>query len=134
MKLFVNTGRLLSQKTEDGVKQALGSIADYAVSISPVDTGAYVNSFSITEQGVFGGRSVSSDNLPTKQNRAIKTAEARASLQADIERLPILAKIADGDYRLSLKNNAPHARDVEDGENWQRDGYHVFVKIRSKFR
>ena len=138
MRLFVNTEKLLSQKTEEGVKNALGTICDYAIYTAayPVtDTGAYIKSFSLGLASSPGGRSFSSANLPRQQDKSSKANEARVALQCDIESLNIKPQLKSGqDFQLSLRNGAPHALDVEDGKNWQRDGYHVFAKIRSEFR
>lgn len=134
MKLFVNTRKLLSEKTEEGVRDALGTIADYAVAVSPVDTGAYIQSFSIAPLGSGGGRSVSSDNLPRNQDKGSKAAAGRAELEGDIQGLDIRSGLKRGNLKLVLRNRAPHAINVENGANWQRDGYHVFTKIRSRFR
>lgn len=134
MRLLVNTDKLLSEKTELGVKRNLNRIVDYALSVSPVDTGAYVKSFSLSLQSSPKSRSFSSDNLPTKQDRQVKLQEAKAALSADINSVDVTSNLKNGDFSLRLSNNAPHSVDVENGKNWRRDGYHVFRKIRSKFR
>ena len=61
-------------ESEDAVKEELVSIAQSAVSFSPVDTGAYVTSFSFTT-GAGRPRGKSSDNKPKKQNPQQKMQE-----------------------------------------------------------
>jgi hypothetical protein len=74
-----------------------------------------------------GVRSKSVDPEATRQ-------VARNNLYQDIEGLDIKQMLEAGNAKFTLRNRAPHARDVENGENWDKDGYHVFRKIRSKFR
>jgi hypothetical protein len=58
---------------------------------------------------------------------------AYSQLIGDIDRIDFKTMLESGDPRFTLKNRAPHARDVEDGANWKRSGYHVFAKIRNQF-
>mgnify|MGYP000886644448 CR=1 FL=1 len=116
------------------VEERLQSISQYAVSISPVDTGAYVTSFSIGKAGFGGGRSRTSHGKPNNQNPESKRQEALGQLYNDIEGLAIKQDLEDGNAKFTLRNRAPHANTVEDGSNWKRkDGYYVFTKIRRKF-
>lgn len=128
------TKNRIAQVAASEVEDRLKGIADYAVSISPVDTGAYVESFSIVRAGAGGGRSRTSANKPRKQNPEAKKAEAYAALVGDIEVLNIEQMLETEVPRFTLRNRAPHANTVEDGSNWQRtDGYYVFTKIRNRF-
>ena len=52
---FYKKMEYLEDIVEDAVKEELISIAQSAVSFSPVDTGAYVTSFSFTTGAGFGG-------------------------------------------------------------------------------
>jgi hypothetical protein len=116
------------------VENRLEDIAQYAVNISPVDTGAYVESFSIGRAGSGGGRSRTSHGKPKNQNPEAKKQQALGQLNADIAALPIEQMLEDGNARFTLRNRAPHANTVEDGSSWKRtDGYYVFTKIRRKF-
>lgn len=116
------------------VEQRLKDISEYAVSISPEDTGAYVTSFSIGRAGFGGGRSRTSHNKPRNQNPGAKRQEALGQLYSDIEGLAIKQDLEDGNAKFTLRNRAPHANAVEDGSNWKKkDGYYVFTKIRRKF-
>ena len=123
----------ISDLAEEKIEERLEDLADYATRISPVDTGAYVTSFSIKRAGAGGGRSRSSENKPRNQNPETKKQEAYGQLLTDIEALNISDMIENGNVRITLRNRSPHARDVEDGANWRSSGYHVFARIRRKF-
>ena len=123
----------LNDLAEEKIEERLEDLADYATRISPVDTGAYVTSFSIKRAGDGGGRRRSSENKPRNQNPETKRAEAYGQLVTDIQALNISDMIENGNVRITLSNRSPHARDVEDGSNWRSSGYHVFSRIRRKF-
>lgn len=131
----------INKSAADAVEDRLNHIASYAVVVSPVDTGAYVESFSLLRQGSGGGRSKSSNARPNgvkKGNGGANPEQfrevARQNLTADIAGLNIQQAIESGNTRFVLRNRAPHANDVENGTNWKRtDGYYVFTKIRRKF-
>jgi hypothetical protein len=98
-----------------------------------VDTGAYVTSFSIGRAGFSGGRMKTSDNKPTNQNPDAMKQGGYSLLLSDIQGMNIKEMVESGNTKFTLRNRSTHARDVEDGQNWSSDGYHVFAKIRSKF-
>ena len=127
----------IENRVADEVEQKFDEIASYAVYVAvpdqSIDTGAYVTSFSIGKAGFGGGRSRSSDNKPKNQNPQAMKDQAYSQLIGDIDRIDFKTMLESGDARFTLKNRAPHARDVEDGANWRRSGYHVFTKIRDKF-
>jgi len=123
----------LNDLAEEKIEERLEDLADYATRISPVDTGAYVTSFSIKRAGAGGGRSRISENKPRNQNPETKKQEAYGQLLTDIQALNISDMIENGNVRITLRNRSPHARDVEDGANWRSSGYHVFARIRRKF-
>ena len=128
----------IENKVADEVEQKFDEIASYAVYVAvpdqSIDTGAYVTSFSIGKAGFGGGRSRSSDNRPKNQNPQAMKDQAYSQLIGDIDRIDFKTMLESGDARFTLRNRSPHARDVEDGTNWKRSGYHVFAKIRSEFR
>ena len=111
----------------------LKDISRFATSVSPVDTGAYVTSFSIGRAGFGGGRMKTSDNKPRNQNPESMKAEGYGLLLSDIESMDVKSMVESGNVKFTLRNRSTHARDVEDGENWKKDGYHVFAKIRNGF-
>ena len=120
-KSFYDKLDKLEDDVERQTKEELFSIADYAISISPVDTGAYVESFSFTV-GAGRPRGKSSKNKP-KVSREQATSIARNNLYGDAERFNL-----ETSNKITLRNNAPHARTVED-----KHGYGVFTKVRNKF-
>lgn len=127
-KSFDNKMLLLQQTVEDKVKDELLSIADYAVAISPVDTGAYVESFSMVPAGQGGGRSKRSEARTASVKRGTASRQqftdiARSNLYADIEKFNL-----ETSDKMTLRNRAPHAQDVEDKHGWS-----VFTKVRNKF-
>ena len=109
-----------------GVKGRLQDIAKTAVDLSPVDTGAYVTSFSYTI-GAGRPRGKSSDNLPKGQSLEGKREEGYGNMLQDISRIN---NIEDLD-NIQIRNGSPHATDVEYGENWYSSGYFVFAKLES---
>lgn len=123
----------LNEMAEVQIEDRLEDLADYATRISPVDTGAYVTSFSFKQAGQGGGRRRTSDNKPRGQNPEQKRREGYEQLLSDIPALNIKEMLEQGNVKITLRNRSPHSRDVEDGENWQSDGYHVFTRIRRKF-
>jgi len=127
-KSFDDKMLLLQQTVEDRVKDELLSIADYAVAISPVDTGAYVESFSMVPAGQGGGRSKKSEARTASVKRGTASRQqftdiARSNLYSDIEKFNL-----ENSDKMTLRNRAPHAQDVEDKHGWS-----VFTKVRNKF-
>src|SRR5210317_675566 len=123
----------LNDMAEEQIENRLEDIADYATRISPVDTGAYVTSFSIKRAGQGGGRSRTSENKPRNKNPEQKRQEAYGQLLGDIQALNVSDMLEQGNVKITLRNRSPHARDVEDGANWRSSGYHVFARVRNKF-
>jgi hypothetical protein len=111
----------LEQRAEDAVRDKLVDIAQTAVSYSPVDTGAYVTSFSYTV-GAGRPRGKSSRNKPTNQDSAAMRQEGFGNLVSDINRIPNLLNTT----AITLRNGSPHAATVE-----YKHGYHVFAKVRN---
>lgn len=132
------TFKALTDKIEniaaEQIEDRLQYVANYALVVSPVDTGAYVESFSLGRAGFSGGRMKKSDARSKSVNPEATRQVARDNLYADIQGLDIKQMLEAGNAKFTLRNRAPHSRDVENGENWDKDGYHVFRKIRSKFR
>ena len=112
-------------KVLGGVKEKLEDIAQTAVNLSPVDTGAYVTSFSYTV-GAGRPRGKDSANLPTGASDQGKKQEGYDNLLQDITKI----KKTEDLNSIQLRNGSPHADDVEYGEEWRRDGYFVFAKLR----
>ena len=125
---FYNKLKHLDAVALDSVKVRLEDIARTAVDYSPVDTGAYVTSFSYT-LGAGRPRGKDSSNLPTGANVQGKKQEGYDNLMQDISRIN---KIEDLD-NIQLRNGSPHATDVEYGEDWYSSGYFVFAKLESTY-
>lgn len=118
---------LLGQTAEDAAKDKLIAIAQTAVSLSPVDTGAYVTSHSFKTNTSSRGRGKSSDNKPRGQNPQAKRQEGFDNLMSDINALDLSSLT-----KITLRNDSPHAEAVEHGEFWPRaNGYFVYTQIRN---
>jgi len=132
----------ISEITSQRVEERLDDIAYYATHTAltgggrgdGVDTGAYVISFSMGPAGFGGGRSRTSKGKPRNQSPSQKKQEGYDQLKSDIAGMNLKQMIEDGNARVTLRNRAPHAEDVEYGDSWKSPGYGVFGKIRSKFR
>ena len=119
--------RLVEQKAEDLVRNKLLAIAQTTVSLSPVDTGAYVTSHSFKTNTSSRGRGKSSRNKLKGQNAQAKRQEGFDNLTQDINALD-LSDIS----RITLRNDSPHAQAVEyGGPNWKRQGYYVYTQVRN---
>ena len=123
----------LKQLAEQQVERKLTDMAVDAVGLGtirvPVDTGAYVTSFSFNV-GAGRPRGKSSKGKPRNQNAVAKMNEGLSNLIQDLERVPSLLDTTS----IELRNNSPHARDVERGEGWPRtNGYFVFTQLKRKY-
>ena len=121
---FDKLGRL-EELVGDTVEDKLVSIGSYAVQISPVDTAAYIESFSIVPKGSGGGRSRTSRGrrkLSTPEKQGAKD-EAKSQLIADIS--SIKESIVENGGAI-LRNRSPHSNIVE-------DKYDVFRRTRGRF-
>ena len=114
----------LEVKVLGGVRERLEDVARTAVNLSPVDTGAYVTSFSYTV-GSGRPRGKDSANMPTGASGQGKKDEGYNNLMQDLTRVKSLGDLDN----IQLRNGSPHAEDVEYGEDWYRDGYFVFSKL-----
>lgn len=115
--------KLLEQTAEEQAKDRLVDIAQFATSRSPVDTGAYVTSFSM-KHSYSSGRGRTSRNKPTQQSPEAKRKEGLSQLLGDIETLKPLEQPL-----VVLSNGSPHADAVE-----YKHGYAVFTQVKDRFR
>ena len=108
------------------VKAKAKQIADTVVrqDISPVYSGAYVESFSIKPRGTGGGRMKLQGARKKSTNPQAHRDLARDNLYADIEALG--KGLIDG---FVLRNRSKHSRIVEDGLG-KTPAYKVFAKVR----
>ena len=119
--------RLVEQKAEDLVRNKLFDIAQTAVSLSPVDTGAYVTSHSFKTNTSSRGRGKSSRNKPKQQSQQAMRQEGLDNLVQDINALDL-----SDTTRITLRNDSPHSQAVEyGGPNWKRQGYYVYTQVRN---
>jgi len=115
----------LELSIEDAIRDKLERIAKTAVNLSPVDTGAYVTSFSFSV-GSGRPRGKSSDNKPKGQNVGSMRQEGISNLLSDLNKITDLRNTTS----ITLRNGSPHALDVENGgPSWRRSGYKVFAQI-----
>jgi hypothetical protein len=123
---FYKKMEILDEYVEEYVSDQLVEIAQTAVNLSPVDTGAYVTSFSYSI-GAGRPRGKSSDNRPKGQNAQAMRQEGLSNLMKDIGKVDL-----KNTTRITLRNASPHAQDVENsGPTWRRSGYKVFAQIRN---
>ena len=116
----------LKALAEQQVERKLVDMAQTAVDLSPVDTGAYVTSFSFST-GAGRPRGKSSKGKPRANPQAAKS-EGLSNLIKDLERIPSLLDTTS----IVLRNNSPHAVAVEyGGRGWKTSPYFVFTKLRN---
>lgn len=117
----------LGQKVEDAVKDRLVDMAQTVVRLSPVDTGAYVTSHSFKTSTSSRGRGKTSANKPRQQNAEAKRREGFDNLMSDISGLDL-----KDTSQITLRNDSPHAWDVETGHQWEKqEGYFVYAQMRN---
>jgi hypothetical protein len=108
------------------VKAKAKQIADTVVrqDISPVYSGAYIESFSIKPRGSGGGRMKLQSARKKSTNPQAHRDLARDNLYTDIEALG--KGLIDG---FVLRNRSKHSRAVEDGLG-KTPAYKVFARVR----
>jgi hypothetical protein len=116
----------LKALAEQQVERKLVDMAQTAVDLSPVDTGAYVTSFSFST-GAGRPRGKSSKGKPRANPQAARS-EGLSNLIKDLERIPSLLDTTS----IVLRNNSPHAVAVEyGGRGWKTSPYFIFTKLRN---
>ena len=99
-------------------------IVSYAVAISPIYSGAYVESFSVRPRGDSSGRSRSSDNRP-QLSLAAKDAKKRDEAERLRGEVRAVDPLESGGF--TLRNRAPHNKVVEKKHS-------VFLRTKDRFR
>lgn len=127
----------LEEIAKKGVVDKLEEIASDVVRFSPVDTGAYVTSHSFKTNTSSRGRGKTSRNKPRGQNPQAMRETGYQNLMSDIANLEL-----ENLTKITLRNDSPHANDVEtgvlqkdsttDGFSLGSAGYWVYTKIRNK--
>lgn len=95
---------------EDKFKGDLKNVAEVIANRSPVDTGAYAESHSVTFSSGGGTRSRSSHGRPRRQSVEQFRGIAYQQMSADIEGLDLLNNL---NTSVKFTNRAPHAQVVE---------------------
>lgn len=114
----------LNELIGDNIAEQLQSLGNYAVEISPVDTGAFVESWSIRPMGSGASRRKSSDNRPKGKDFRQAKDDARTNIAEDVARLKDRI-IEEGGA--TLRNGSPHAKQVD-------DKYMTIRRVRDRFR
>lgn len=128
MKVRVNQKSLSAKidkallETEDKLRVKLVDIAEDLTLRTPVDTGAFAESFSVVPASSGGGRRRDSHGRPRRQDVATYRSIALSNMTADIEGLQLLENKS-----VSFRNRAPHAEVVE-------NKYQVFGAVKDRNR
>ena len=109
-------------ETEDKLKSKLVDIAEDLTTRTPVDTGAFAESFSVVPASSGGGRRKDSHGRPRGQDLPTYRSIALSNMTSDIEGLQLLENKS-----VSFRNRAPHADVVE-------NKYQVFGAVKDKNR
>jgi len=121
----------MEDTVEPKLRAELEAIGDYATNISPVWSGAYVESFSFVPAGSGAGRMRKSrPDDDRREQRWEIISGAQAELRADLNKIDLMEVSG-----VVLRNRSPHARDVEYGPTPRKSsGYAVFAKVKDRFR
>lgn len=136
MKMRINSKSLslkvskLLEKAEDGTKDYLKEVAEDLTLRTPVDTGAYAESFSVTYSNDSGGRMKTSKGKERNQDRSRFIGIALSNMNSDIDKLDLKDNL---NTSVSFKNRAPHAGAVGI-PNTVEDKYLVFDQVFAKRR
>lgn len=120
--------RQVEEVVDEQFKEVLFEIADYAPSISPVWSGAYVSSFSFVPTGSGAGRMRKPTGEDNRAMRGSLIAMAQANLRSDINSMDL-----SGLRGVVLRNRARHARGVEHGIAPAKRPYNVFARTADRF-
>ena len=97
----------IDEIAEPQVKRVIRNVAEDAIFYSPVDTGAFITSWSVVPSGSGAGRSRTSRGKAKNQPYEQKASEALQQVEADIAALDVM------NTNVVLRNRAPHAPVVE---------------------
>jgi len=122
-KSFYSKLEAIEEEAKEKAIELGQEVVSFAVGISPVDTGAYVESFSVVPRGSSGGRSRTSKNRPKASNPEGVRGEAIGRLRSSV-----VAIDPNETGGFTLINRSPHARAVE-----YKHGYLVFEQTRNRF-
>lgn len=110
-------------------------VVSYAVAISPVWSGAYVESFSVRERGDSSGlmrKSKYDPDAPDSVNKEVKKSPSEVAALKEQEAARLRSEVRSVDpleeKGFTLRNRAPHAQLVED-----KLGHAVFRRTKARF-
>ena len=114
----------IENRVKEGIWLKGEEIVSYAAAISPIQTGAYVESFSVVGRGSGGGRSRSSNNRPVlpEGTKGAKKQDEAERLRAEVRAIDPLEEKG-----FTLRNRSPHNKIVEEKHN-------VFLRTQDRFR
>jgi hypothetical protein len=116
----------VNKDLEDVRTEFYKGLVEVLVANSPVDTGAYMNSHSVSTDTT-SGAAQKSDGLPRKQPEQEVKGRNLTRLFGEIDSLPPDAT------KVYIANRSPHSKTVEDGSWWPgKDGYYPFKIMRSR--
>ena len=142
-KGFAGLSEKVQQQAEAITKKELEGyftrMANDAVDMSPIWSGAYVKSFSFMANNTTSrGRGIDGRNwkFPKKTGTAADRETGRSQLMGDIKQVMSSTKPVDT-KSYTLRNDAGHAGFVENGGNARGpkppNGYKIFARLRSKY-
>ena len=128
MQTLLSVLRTVERRVEAVVPIFLEKCAEFVVSDSPVDTGAFVTSWTITTSSG-AGRSRTANNKLGGQDISAKHAEALTQLRSDIASIPPTMP------NIYITNRAPHARYVKSrsglGESFSSGGNQTITLLKA---
>lgn len=112
-KSFFKKLELLEQKTEQMIKDKASEIITDAVDLSPVDSGAFVESWQINPRGQTASRARSSAGRPSlpEGSKQPKREEEKARLNARVASFDM-----DDLSGFTLTNRAPHISQINSND------------------
>jgi hypothetical protein len=110
------------EKIEGEFKKRLYPISEYLANRTPVDTGAFAESWSVVPASSGGGRSKTAKGRPRNQDMGSYRALAESNMSNDITALEL-----EDNKRVSFRNRAPHRDDVE-------KNFKIFGSAKDAFR
>lgn len=114
----------LDEFKEAALEDFFSEAIEKVIELSPADTGAYIESHTLKSNNT-RGRSRSSE-AASRVKGGGNPEVARDLLEGDLANLDF-----DSDLFV-MRNDAPHASDVEyGGPRWRRDGYYVYDQLAS---
>jgi len=122
---LLNKFSKLEEIVGDALDEKISSIAKFGVQISPVDTGAYTESFAVYPKGSRQSRSRSSKNRPSLIGGAKQDKKEKEKARIDAAVTSIKDDILSSGGAV-ISNQSPHASDVE-------HEHAVFARMKSRF-